>query len=153
MEATIRPDPRLRSLDPLVGEWELYHRDLETGETWGGRDRFAWMDGGFFLAFEHEEFGRGIAGTMIIGFERRWGAEDFSGQIVGHWFESSTGNHFVYFWDMAARTVRFALEEPESVFRFEGTLNDAQTKIEGRWHVPEGGNDYALTMTRTNAGA
>ncbi len=52
------PDPRLRALDVLVGEWDLDHRDLNTGETWSGYDRFTWMDGGGFLAFEHEELAK-----------------------------------------------------------------------------------------------
>ena len=145
------PDPRLRALDALVGEWDLHHRDLNTGETWVGHDRFAWMDGGFFLTFEHEEFGKNIKGTMIIGFERRWGEEQLSEAMIGHWFESSTGNHFVYFWEVDAQTVRFSFEEPNSPVRFLGRFNQDHSQIEGEWHLPDGGG-YALTMTRVPAG-
>ncbi len=143
------PDPRLRALDVLVGEWDLDHRDSNTGETWSGYDRFTWMDGGCFLAFEHEEFGKNINGTMIIGFERRWGEEQ-SNEIIGHWFESSTGNHFVYFWEVDEQTVRFSFEEPDSPYRFLGRLNEERSRIEGAWHLPDGGA-YALTMTRVLA--
>ena len=145
------PDPRLRALDPLVGEWDLHHRDLSTGETWGGHDRFAWMDGGFFLTFEHEEFGKNIKGTMIIGFERRWGDEQPSEVLTGHWFEGSTGNHFVYFWEVDDQTVRFSFEEPGSPVRFLGHFNADHSQVEGEWHLPDGGG-YALTMTRVSAG-
>jgi hypothetical protein len=144
------PDPRFRALDVLVGEWDLQHRDLNTGETWRGHDRFAWMDGGGFLAFEHEEFGKTINGTMIIGFERRWG-EDQSNEIIGHWFESSTGNHFVYFWKVDEQTVRFSFEEPNSPYRFLGRFNEERSQIADAWHLPDGGA-YALTMTRVAAG-
>jgi hypothetical protein len=144
------PDPRLQALDRLVGEWDLHHRDLNTGETWEGHDRFAWMEGGFFLSCEHEEFGKNINGTMIIGFERRWEDEQFSERIIGHWFESTTGYHFVYFWDVDDRTVHFSFEEPDSPIRFLGHFNDDHSQIEGEWHLPDGGG-YALTMTRASA--
>ena len=144
------PDPRLRTLDALVGEWKLHHRDLHSGETWGGRDRFAWMDGGFFLSFEHEEFGKNIKGIMLIGFERRWGEEP-SSKLIGHWFESSTGNHFIYFWEIDDQTVCFSFEEPNSPVRFLGRFNEDRSQIQGEWHLPDGGG-YALTMTRVSAG-
>jgi hypothetical protein len=144
------PDPRLRALDLLVGEWDLHHRDLNTGETWLGHDRFAWMDGGFFLTVEHEEFGKNIKGTMIIGFEKRWGEETPSEQIIGHWFESTTGFHFVYFWEVNDRTVRFSFEKPDTPVRFLGHFNEDHSRIEGEWHLPDGGG-YALTMTRVSA--
>ena len=69
------PDARLRALDKLLGAWSLRHRAFDTGEEWGGQDRFEWLDGGFFLAFHHEEFGRNVKGVMLIGYEQRWGAD------------------------------------------------------------------------------
>jgi hypothetical protein len=138
-------DPRLRSLDPLVGVWDLHHRDLATGEMWGGRDEFEWLDGGFFLRLSHEET-RGISGTMIIGFEKRWGEERFTDEIVGHWFENS-GSHYIYYWEVDGRTVRFAFEEPGSDYRFLGQFSEDKYRIEGEWHLP-GGGAYALIMTR-----
>jgi len=149
-ETADAPDIRLRSLNPLIGEWQLHHRDLNTGETWDGRDQFMWMDGGFFLMFHHEEFDRNIKGTMIIGFERRWAAEQFSDMMIGHWFESSTGNHFVYFWEVDDQTVRFSFEERNSPYRFLGHFNNDRSRIDGEWHLPDGGA-YALTMTRISA--
>ena len=144
------PDPRLRAFDALIGEWDLHHRDLKTGETWRGRDKFAWMEGGYFLMFHHEEFGRDIKGMMIIGFEQRWPAMQFSDAILGHWFEGSTGNHFVYFWEVDEQTVRFSFEEQDSPYRFLGQFNQDRSQIEGEWHLPDG-SVYALTMTRRSA--
>ena len=144
------PDPRLRALDALVGEWDLHHRDLTTGETWEGHDRAAWMDGGFFLKFEHEEFGKNIKGTMIIGFEQRWGEDAPSEQIIGHWFESSSGFHFVYFWEVDEQNVCFSFEKSATPIRFLGHFNADKSQIRGEWHLPDGGG-YALTMTRVPA--
>jgi len=80
-----KPDPRLRGLNKLIGTWSLKHRDLETGEEWLGKDQFEWMDGGFFMAFHHEDFGHNIKGTMIIGYERGWGETEPSKELIGHW--------------------------------------------------------------------
>ena len=112
------PDPRLQSLDKLVGTWNLKHRYLNTGEEWSGQDTFEWMDGGFFLAFHHEEFGKNIKGLMIIGYEKKWGADTPSEDIIGHWFESSTGNHFTYIWEVDDKTVMFWLESKDSGMAF-----------------------------------
>jgi hypothetical protein len=93
------PNPALKRLDVLIGRWSVTNRDLNTGEEWRGEDVFKWLDGGFFLAYYHEEFREPrIKGIMLIGYERKWAAEEPSRDLVGHWFESTTGNHFEYVW-------------------------------------------------------
>jgi hypothetical protein len=139
------PDPRLRSLDKLVGTWKLKHRDLETGEKWSGRDTFEWMDGGFFLAFHHEEFGR-LKGLMIIGYETRWEADKPSEDILGHWFESSPGNHFIYIWEVNDKAVTSWLEHKDSGMAFRGTFSDDYETLSGVWKWSGGG--YELVMTK-----
>ena len=121
--APAQPDARLRALDKLLGTWSLTHRAFDSGEEWRGQDRFEWLDGGFFLAFYHEEFGRPIKGVMLIGYERRWGADQPSNELLGHWFESSTGNHFVYIWDVSEDKVTFWLEQKGSDSAFHGTFS------------------------------
>ena len=48
------PSPDLRSLDELVGTWEM------SGEKYG-RVTFEWMEGGFFLIQHVEVVGRSAA--------------------------------------------------------------------------------------------
>src|SRR5262245_8597629 len=143
---TSHPDPRLRSLDKMVGTWSLTHRAFETGEEWHGQDTFEWMDGGFFLAFSHEEFGTNVKGVMLIGYERRWGQDSPSNELIGHWFEGSTGNHFDYIWEVGDDTITFWLESKDSPSAFRGTFSDDRNTITGAWTWPGGG--YELTMTR-----
>jgi hypothetical protein len=142
------PDPRLHTFDKLLGTWNLKHRDLTTGEEWSGKDTFEWMDGGFFLAFHHEEFGRNIKGTMIIGYAKRWGKEKPSRDAIGHWFESSSGNYFKYIWEVDDDTLTFWLEKKNSSAAFKGTFSEDHKTITGAWKWPGGG--YELIMTKTN---
>ena len=142
------PDPRLQSLDKLVGTWNLKHRDLTTGEEWSGRDTFEWMDGGFFLAFHHEEFGRNTKGLMVIGYEKKWGADTPSEDIIGHWFESSTGNHYTYIWEVDDFVVMFWLEHKDSGMAFKGAFSDDHKTVSGTWKWLGGG--YELIMTKTD---
>jgi hypothetical protein len=144
----VLPDTRLRSFDKLVGTWNLKHRDLITGEEWSGRDTFEWMDGGFFLTFRHEEFGKNIKGLMIIGYEKKWGADTPSEDIIGHWFESSTGSHYTYVWEVDDKSVNFWLESKDSGMAFKGTFSNNHKTISGTWKWSGGG--YELIMTKVD---
>lgn len=140
-------DSRLRLLDKFVGTWHLHHRAFDRGEEWEGQDTYEWMDGGHFLAYHHEEFGRDIKGTMIVGFEQRWREETPSADLIGHWFESTTGNHFVYIWEPGEDSFTFWLEVKGSDAAFRGTFSDDRNTVTGAWCWPGGG--YELTMTRS----
>ena len=65
------PNPDLRSLDRLVGTWEL------SGDV-RGTVTYEWMEGDFSLLqrveFEQQD-GQRIMGIEIIGHERPFGAE------------------------------------------------------------------------------
>lgn len=141
----VLPDPRLQFFNKLVGTWNLKHRDLKTGEEWLGRDTFQWMDGGFFLAFHHEEFEKNIKGLMIIGYEKKWGEDTPSEEVIGHWFESSTGSHYIYIWEVDDKSVIFWLEGRDSGMSFKGTFSDDHKTISGTWKWPDGGYDLIMT--------
>ena len=140
------PDSRLKTLNKLVGSWKLKHKDLNTGKEWGGQDTFEWLEGDFFLAFHHEEFGNNIKGMMLIGYEKRWGEDKPSKDLMGHWFETSTGNHFIYIWEVNDNAITFWLESRDSGMAFRGKFSDDFNTITGAWRWPGGG--YELTMTK-----
>jgi len=143
------PDPRLKVLDRIVGTWNLKHRDLNTGEEWEGQDIYQWMDGGYFLSEHHEEYGKNIKGMMVIGYEQRFGQEKPSDDIIGHWFESSTGAHYVYYWDVTETTVTCEFEEKGSEAAFRGTFSEDGRTITGAWRWPGGG--YEITKAKVSA--
>jgi hypothetical protein len=131
-----KPDSRLRVLDKLLGAWSLTHRAFDTGEEWRGQDRFEWMDGGFFLAYYHEEFGRDVKGVMLIGYEQKWGEDKPSNELIGHWFEGSSGNHFVYIWEVSDDTLTFWLERKaqnrRSMVRLATTVTPLPVRGDGQ---------------------
>jgi hypothetical protein len=145
LPSSATPDARLRALDKLLGTWSLRHRTFDTGEEWGGQDRFAWLEGGCFLAFYHAEFGHNLKGVMLIGYERKWGEDQPSNELIGHWFESSSGNHFVYIWEVSDDRLTFWLEQKGSDSAFQGRFSEDGNTISGAWKCPGG---YELTMTR-----
>ena len=59
------PNPALRSLDVMVGTWELKGRVSGPEGEIHGRPTFEWMEGGFYLVqhVEIDHIGRRIAGT------------------------------------------------------------------------------------------
>jgi hypothetical protein len=100
------------------------------------------------MAFHHKEFGDEIAGVMILGYEKKWGEDAPSKELTGHWFESSTGNHWKYIWDVADDRVTFWLGARGAPSVFEGSFTVDHQAVTGTWTWPGGG--YELTMTKTS---
>ena len=46
---TVKPQPRVADLDPIVGNWRTEGRVLGTDQSIRGTDRYEWLDGGYFL--------------------------------------------------------------------------------------------------------
>jgi hypothetical protein len=147
------PSALLQPLAKLVGSWELEHRDLNTKEEWGGKDKFEWLPGGHFMAFHHQE-DKGVNGVMILGYEKgleetepgKWAVSARPEELVGHWFESSSGYHYVYIWEIDEHTVRFWLNDKQSGWSFNGEFSKDGNTIAGTWKWPGGG--YDLVMKR-----
>jgi hypothetical protein len=147
MNATLAtPSSRLKALDKLVGTWDLKHRDLNTTEEWDGKDKFEWLPGGHFMAFHHQEDKR-LEGVMIIGHEMGWKETEPSKEIVGHYFESTSGYHYKYIWEVDDRTVQFWFSDKQSNIAFKGAFSEDGNTITGTWKWPGGG--YDLVMKRT----
>ncbi|HBD24583.1 MAG: hypothetical protein A2566_03450 [Candidatus Zambryskibacteria bacterium RIFOXYD1_FULL_40_13] len=139
------PNQELAQLNKLVGIWNLEHCDLETKAKWSGKDVFEWLPGGHFLAYHHEEE-KGIRGMMIIGHEMGWEETEPGSEIVGHWFESSSGYHYKYIWEVDDRTIQFWLNSKDSGMAFRGQFSEDGKIINGTWKWPGGG--YDLLMRR-----
>lgn len=132
----------------LIGSWNLKHQDLNTKEEWDGHDTFEWLPGGRFLSFRHHE-DRGIDGIMILGNEMGWEETKPSEEIVGHWFESSSGHHYKYIWEINEDTLQFWLNDKQSGMSFKGEFSNEDNTISGTWQWPGGG--YDLVMQRIKA--
>lgn len=135
------PNPDLRSLDRLVGTWEI------SGDV-RGRVAFEWMEGGYFLvqrvALEGES-GERISGIEVIGHERPFGAEP--GEEIKSRFYSNTGDTLDYVYELEGDTLTIWAGEKGSPAYYRGTFSGDGNTIAGAWHYP-GGGGYSATSTR-----
>jgi hypothetical protein len=145
MNHTKPHNPRFAAFNKLIGEWEVTNKDPITGEEWFGHDKYEWLEGGYFIAFHHEEFGR-LKGTMIIGYETRWGQAKPTGDAMGHWFETSSGSHYDYIWEIDGKHLTLWLEQKEGDSALRADFNDTFTELKGSWKWPGGG--YATAMKK-----
>ncbi len=100
------PNPDLRSLDRLVGTWEV------SGDV-RGTVTYEWMEGGFFLIQRVEleqQDGQRITGIEVIGHERPFGAEP-SADIKSR-FYSNTGDTIDYVYEIESDTLTGAWHNP-----------------------------------------
>jgi hypothetical protein len=134
------PTPDLRSLDRLVGTWEV------SGGA-QGKVAYEWMEGGFFLIqhvdLEHHD--QRIKGIEIIGHERPFGAEP--SEKIKSRFYSSTGHTLEYVYELEGDTLTIWGGQKGSPAYYRGTFSDDGDTLSGAWHYPRGGG-YEATSTR-----
>ncbi len=140
-EQRAEPNPDLRSLDRLVGTWEI------SGDV-RGTVTFEWMEGGFFLLQRVEleqQDGQRITGIEVIGHERPFGAEP-SGEIKSR-FYSNTGDTIDYVYEIEGDTLMIWAGEKGSPAYYRGTFSAEGETLSGAWHYP-GGGGYEATSRR-----
>jgi hypothetical protein len=136
-----QPSPDLKSLERLVGTWEM------SGEV-QGRVAFEWMEGRFFL-IQHvdlEHHGQRIKGIEIIGHEKPFGS-DPSEQIKSR-FYSNTGDTLDYVYELEGDTLTIWAGEKGSPAYAKGNFSEDGNTESGEWVYPGGG--YRFTMTRVD---
>lgn len=138
---TPTPNPDLKSLDRLVGAWNV------SGPNISGHVTYEWMEGGFFL-MQHVDIvhdGRKIKGIEIIGHERRFGAEP-SEDIKTRYYDT-TGDTLDYVYELDGDTLTIWGGEKGSPAYYRGTFSDDGNTLTGGWVYPGGG--YEATLTRS----
>lgn len=134
------PNPALKSLDRLVGTWNV------SGPEIAGQVRFEWMEGGYFLVqnFELDHAGHKIKGMEIIGYGRSWDGTE-SQDCTSHMFDND-GDDFKYVWDITDDALTIWGEERDSPSFFKGRFSDDGNTVTGAWEWPGGG--YESNMIR-----
>ncbi|CAL1518615.1 hypothetical protein [Chitinophaga sp. MM2321] len=145
-----RPNPALRSLDVLVGTWNMTGRDFSSHEELRGQFSFEWMEGGFFLVQHiHLVHSKGIE---IIGYD------ELNRVCTSHSFDNM-GSAFTYTYVVTADTIiirglgflpgisttTFDLS-PGAAAVFRGRISKDRNTITGAWKWPGGG--FSATSTR-----
>ena len=131
------PHPLLRSLDRLVGTWNV------TGPGLQGQVTFEWMAGDFFLLqhidLDHE--GQANKGIEIIGY-------DAASQTLKSHFFGSTGEILEYTWDLNGDTLTIWYGDAGSPAKFTGTFSPDGNTNTGAWEWPGGGYESNMTRAR-----
>ena len=135
------PNPDLRSLDRLIGTWEV------SGET-EGRVTYERVEGGFFL-FQHVELG-GSKGLEVIGHEQRFG-EAPSADIRSRYYGFSSGETLDYTYELIGDRLTIWGGERGSPAYYEGTFSEDGDTLTGAWHYP-GGGGYTAISKRVSGG-
>lgn len=136
----VTPSPDLKSLEPLVGTWQV------SGGV-QGQIRYEWMEGRFFL-IQHvdlERDGQKIKGIEIIGHLQPFGAEP-SPEIKSRYY-GTMGETFDYVYEMEGSTLTIWGGEKGSPAYYRGTLSADGNTLTGEWVYP-GGGGYQSTATR-----
>ena len=135
-----KPNPDLKSLDKLVGAWEV-SGGIE------GQITFEWMEGGFFLV-QHIDLahnGRKIKGIEIIGHEQKF-ADEPSAEIKTRVYSFLDGMTLDYVYEMDGDTLTIWAGEKGSAAYYKGKISDDGQTMSGEWTYPGGG--YKATGTR-----
>jgi len=106
---TASPNPDLKSLDRLIGTWEV-------GGGAEGTVTYEWMEGGFFL-IQHvdlKQYGQDVKGIEIIGQLQPFGGEP-SKEIFSRYYDS-LGNTFDYVYEIDGDTLTIWAGEKGTTF-------------------------------------
>lgn len=136
----LNPNPDLRSLDRLVGTWQVYGD--ATGEV-----RYEWLEGGFFLVqhFDLVHDGRPIKGIEVIGHLHPFGGEP-STDIHTRVYSYTDGMTLDYVYELEGDTLTIWAGVRDSPSFYRGTFSEDGRTVTGGWQWPGGG--YTADMTR-----
>lgn len=143
--AQLPPNPTLKPLETLIGEWEV-----EVPQFPGARGRatFEWLEGGAFLRFHADAPDPAPSATLII-------SRDDSGETYTVLHYDLRGVSRVYQMSFEHSTWKIWREAPGFWQRFEGTLAEDGRSISTRWEKSPDGSSWELDFDQifTRSGA
>lgn len=144
-QQTPTPHPDLKSLDRLVGTWNVI--DPSGAAAVHGTVTYEWMEGGFFLVqhVDLQQDGQHTKGLEIIGHLQPFG-EAPSVEIWSRYYDNG-GNTLDYVYELDGDTLTIWSGAKGSPAYYKGTFSDDGDSLAGAWVYP-GGGGYASTSTR-----
>jgi hypothetical protein len=145
-----KPNPALKSLDVLVGEWNTEMSNMsflsDPSAKVRGQDRFEWLEGGAFLisysSVEQSDFPSSV---RVIG-------RDDSVETYNMLYFDSRGVSRIYHMSLEDGTWKMWRNAPGFSQRFTGTFSDDGKTITARWEKSSDGatweHDFDLTYQR-----
>jgi hypothetical protein len=143
------PNAALRSLDVMVGSWELEGRVFDSEDEIRGRLELEWLDGGYYLVqrVDVDYAGERTTGVEYVGYDAEndnLKSSFYSNQGPGPF----GGVALDYVWEVGADTLTIWAGSVGSPANFKGTFSDDRTTVSGRWEWPGGGYDATMTKVR-----
>jgi hypothetical protein len=140
--APLPPNPALRELEALIGEWEV---EVPQFPGQRGRATFEWLEGGAFLRFHADAPDPAPSATLII-------SRDESAEIYTVLHYDSRGVSRVYQMSFRADAWKIWREAPGFWQRFSAKLGDDGRSIRGAWEKSADGSiwehDFDLIYTK-----
>ena len=135
-----RPNPDLKSLDRLVGTWNV------SGEA-QGQISYEWQEGGFFLVqhFDLDHGGHMIKGIEMIGHLQGLGEEP-GADIRTRVYSFLDGLTLDYVYELEGDMLTIWGGEKGSPAYYRGKFSADNNALTGGWVWPGGG--YKTTTTR-----
>jgi hypothetical protein len=136
-----KPNPDLKSLNHLVGSWNV------SGDA-TGTIKYEWTEGGFFLV-QHFDFvhdGRSIKGIELIGHLHPFEGEP-SEDIHTRVYSFTDGMTLDYVYEVTDGTLMIWGGEKGSPMFYRGTFSGDKNTVTGGWQWPGGG--YTANMARS----
>jgi hypothetical protein len=139
------PNPDLKSLDRLVGTWEISDPSGKGEIT--GRVSYEWVEGGFFLIqrFDLLHGDQRNKGIEYIGHFQLFGEEP-SEEIKTRVFSFLDGMVLDYVYELVDDTLIIWAGEKGSPAYFKGQFSKDGNTLSGAWVYPGGG--YESRMSR-----
>lgn len=137
-----QPHPGLRSLEKLVGTW-----NISGGAQ--GQITYEWLEGGYFLMqrIDLVHDGRKIKGIEIIGHLHPLGGEP-SPEIWTRVYSFLDGLTLDYVYEVTGSTFTIWGGYKGSPAAFRGKFSDDGNSFSGGWQWPGGGYDVTGTRVR-----
>jgi hypothetical protein len=137
------PDPALRRLDPLVGDWSMTGNLVGTSEeSISGRASFRWLEGGFFLQQDVEI---DFAGQLRVKSHELIGYDAETGAFASHAYSNMSPTPLPYMWDLRDNRLRIAVSHGPLDATFEATISDDGSTYSGGWR-PNPGADESINV-------
>jgi hypothetical protein len=138
------PNPVLRQLEALIGEWIL---EAPSFPGQRGRASFQWLEDGAYLRFHAEPPDPAPTATLIIG-------RDDSGESYTALYYDSRGVSRVYQMSLAEGVWAMWRDVPGFCQRFSATFSDDGRSITGAWEKSFDGStwehDFDLIYTKVD---
>jgi hypothetical protein len=130
--SALPPNPALKQLEALIGEWEV---EVPQFPGQRGRAVFEWLEGGAYLRFHADAPEPAPSATLII-------SRDEVGEIYTVLHYDSRGVSRVYQMSFGERVWKIWRQAPGFSQRFSGMLSDDGDSIRATWEKSRDGSDW-----------